>query len=62
MHWHLHDATGYCWGDCAEFEDAALVAAQHTYPWSVPDAVPNHDILVVIEADFCIDVCREDGE
>lgn len=55
-HWHMHDENGDCWGDYPRFQEAALSAARHNYDCRL------HDILVVIEAPFCIDVCRADQE
>lgn len=59
-HYHLHDTSGVCYGDSDIFETAALVAAEHAYPWMVPDREDGlSDPLTVIDAPHCIEDCRE---
>jgi hypothetical protein len=58
-HWHLHNEEGMCFGDTVDFGHAADIAASHAYPWCVADMEPVDGVLTIIEADFCIDVCRE---
>ena len=61
-HWHLHNEEGMCFGDTVSFEHACEIAALHAYPRCVPDNEPVEELLTVIDAGFCIDVCREELE
>lgn len=61
-HWHLHNEEGRCFGDTLDFGHACTVAATQAYSWSVPDYEPCESVLTIIEADFCIDQCREEEE
>lgn len=60
-HYHLHNETGQCYGDLRDFEDAARCAAEHAYPWCVPDNEPVDGMLTVIDAPICIDQCNDNG-
>lgn len=64
QHWHLHNETGQCYGDVAEFEEACIHAAQHVWPWVLndPSLAPADGWLTVIEAPFCLEPCREDSD
>ena len=58
-HWHLHNEEGMCFGDTVDFGHAAEIAAAHAYPWCVADQEPVEGMLTIIEADICLDACRE---
>lgn len=62
VHYHMHDEAGACYGDSMDFNHAILVAGEHTYPWCVVDNEPLDEILTIVEASFCIDMCREDDD
>jgi hypothetical protein len=59
-HYHLHDETGACFGDTMNFDTAALIAAEYTYPWVGTDKEPEEGWLVVIDAPHCVQDCREE--
>jgi hypothetical protein len=61
-HYRLHDETGMCFGDTMNFDAAARVAAEYSYPWDVTDHEPDEGVMVIIDAPHCIQDCREEDE